>query len=195
MGQNEASMGVACADFDNNGYADLFVTNYYAQKNTLYRNLTGLQFEDDSRRSRIVAASYDRLGFGTVAFDYDRDGNSDLFIANGHVMGPAHKPYGMLPQILHNDGQARFDDVSPRAGDYFLQTCVGRGAAGADYDNDGDLDLLVTHIDRPVALLRNESVTRGHFLGIELRRADRLPPQGTQVIEVRSGTPRESPMI
>jgi len=193
MGQNEASMGVTCADFDNNGFHDIFVTNFYAQKNTLYRNLGGLQFEDDSRRSRIVAMSHDRLGFGTVAFDYDRDGYSDLFIANGHVLGPAHKPFEMLPQILHNDGQARFDDVGSRAGHYFGQLCVGRGAAGADYDNDGDLDLLVTHLDRPVALLSNETGTRNHFLGIELHRADRLPPQGTQVI-VEAGPRRISSM-
>lgn len=193
MGQNEASMGVTCADFDNNGFYDIFVTNFYAQKNTLYRNLGGLQFEDDSRRSRIVAMSYDRLGFGTVALDYDRDGSSDLFITNGHVLGPAHKPFEMLPQILHNDGQARFEDVGNKAGDYFRQLCVGRGAAGADYDNDGDLDLLVTHLDRPVALLRNETVTRNNFLGIELRRTDRLPPQGTQVI-VEAGPRRISSM-
>jgi hypothetical protein len=193
MGQNEASMGVACADFDGNGYYDIFLTNFYAQKNTLYRNLGSLQFEDDSRRSRIVATSFDRLGFGTVAFDYDRDGRSDLFIANGHVLGPEHKPFEMLPQILHNDGQARFDDVGNQAGEYFRKPCVGRGAAGADYDHDGRLDLLVTHVDRPVALLHNETATQAHFLGIELRRADRLPPSGTQVI-VEAGPKRIATM-
>jgi hypothetical protein len=193
MGQNEAGMGVACADFDNNGFWDIFVTNFYAQKNTLYRNLGGLQFEDDSRRTRIVATSFDRLGFGTVAFDYNRDGSSDLFIANGHVLGPEHKPFEMRPQILRNDGQARFEDVGIIAGDYFQQLCVGRGAAGADYDNDGDLDLLVTHIDRPVALLRNDTVTQNHFLGLELRRLGRLPPQGTLVI-VEAGSRRISSM-
>ena len=189
MGQNEASMGVACADFDGNGYYDIFLTHFYAQKNTLYRNLGGLQFEDDSRRSRIAATSFDMLGFGTVAFDYDRDGRADLFVANGHVLGPEHKPFEMLPQLLHNDGQARFDDVGNQAGDYFRKPCVGRGAAGADYDNDGHLDLLVTHVDRSVALLRNTNETRAHFIGIELRRADRLPPQGTQVI-VEAGKKR-----
>ena len=193
MGQNEASMGVACADFDGNGYYDIFLTHFFAQKNTLYRNLGGLQFEDDSRRSRIAATSFDMLGFGTVAFDYDRDGRADLFVANGHVLGPEHKPFEMLPQLLHNDGQARFDDVGSQAGDYFRKPCVGRGAAGADYNNDGHLDLLVTHVDRPVALLRNTNETRAHFIGIELRRADRLPPQGTQVI-VEAGKQRIASM-
>ena len=193
MGLNEASMGVACADFDNNGYCDIFLTHFYAQKNTLYRNLGGLQFEDDSRRSRLVAISHDRLGFGTVAFDYDRDGATDLLIANGHVLGPEHKPFAMLPQIMRNDGMARFEDVGPQSGDYFRQLSVGRGAAGTDFDNDGDLDLLVTHLDRPVALLRNDTVTPHHFLGIELRRADRIPAQGTQVI-IEAGTRRITSM-
>ena len=193
MGQNEASMGVTCADFDGNGFYDIFLTHFYAQKNTLYRNLGRLQFEDDSRHSRIAATSFEFLGFGTVAFDYDRDGRSDLFVANGHVLGPEHKPFEMLPQMLHNDGQARFDDVGKLAGDYFQTPCVGRGAAGADYDNDGHLDLLVTHVDRPVALLRNETATRGHFVGVELRRGDRLPPQGTQVI-VEAGSKRITSM-
>ena len=193
MGLNEASMGVACADFDNNGYCDIFLTHFYAQKNTLYRNLGRLQFEDDSRRARLVAISHDRLGFGTVPLDYDRDGSTDLFIANGHVLGPEHEPFAMLPQIIRNDGRARFDDVGPQSGDYFRRLCVGRGAAGADFDNDGDLDLLVTHLDRPVALLRNDTVTPHHFLGIELRRADRLPAQGTQVI-VEAGARRITSM-
>jgi hypothetical protein len=182
MGLNEASMGVACADFDGNGFCDIFLTHFYAQKNTLYRNLGGLQFEDDSRRARLVAISHDRLGFGTVPLDYDRDGATDLLIANGHVLGPEHTPFAMRPQLMRNDGQARFEDVGPQSGDYFQQLCVGRGAAGADFDHDGDLDLLVTHLDRPVALLRNDTATPHHYLGIELRRADRLPPQGTQVI-------------
>ncbi len=193
MGLNEASMGVACADFDGNGFCDIFLTHFYAQKNTLYRNLGGLQFEDDSRRARLVAISHDRLGFGTVAWDYDRDGATDLLIANGHVLGPEHKPFAMLPQIMRNDGHARFEDVGPLSGDYFRQLCVGRGAAGADFDNDGDLDLLVTHLDRPAALLRNGTVTPHHFLGIELRRADRLPAQGTQVI-VEAGARRFTSM-
>lgn len=193
MGLNEASMGVACADFDNNGYCDIFLTHFYAQKNTLYRNQGGLQFEDDSRRARLVAISHDRLGFGTVAFDYDRDGATDLLIANGHVLGPEHKPFAMLPQIMRNDGQARFEDVGPQSGDYFQQLSVGRGAAGTDFDNDGDLDMLVTHLDRPAALLRNDTITPHHFLGIELRRADRLPAQGTQVI-VEAGARRITSM-
>jgi hypothetical protein len=175
-------MGVSCADFDGDGMVDIFLTHYYAHKNTLYHNLGGLLFEDDSRRTRIAATSFETLGFGTVAFDYDQDGSLDLFVANGHVLGALHKPNEMHPQLLHNDGQGRFDDVSRIAGPYFEDLWLGRGAAGADFDNDGDIDLVVTHLHRPVALLRNETRTPHHFIGFDLRTPNRLPPLGGRVV-------------
>ena len=180
-GHSEASMGIACADFDRDGWIDLYLTHYYSHKNTLYRNLGGLLFEDDSKRTRVAATSYETLGFGTVAFDYDQDGDYDLFVANGHVLGPLHSPNEMPAQLLHNDGQGRFDDVSKQAGDYFQQRWLGRGVAGADFDDDGDTDLLVTHLHQPVALLRNETQTPNHFIGFEILQANRLPPIGARV--------------
>jgi hypothetical protein len=181
-GDNEASMGVSCADFDGDGLVDVFLTHYYAHKNTLYHNLGGLLFEDDSRSTRIAATSFESLGFGTVAFDYDQDGARDLFVANGHVLGALHKPNEMHPQLLHNDGRGRFEDVSRIAGAYFEDLWLGRGAAGADYDNDGDVDLVVTHLHRPVALLRNETQTPHHFIGLDLRTPNRQPPLGGRVV-------------
>lgn len=175
-------MGVACADFDGDGLVDIFLAHYYTQKNTLYHNLGDLIFEDDSRRTRIAATSYDTLGFGTVAFDYDLDGSRDLFVANGHVLGPLQTPNEMHPQLLHNDGSGRFDDVSRIAGPYFEDLWLGRGAAGADYDNDGDVDLVVSHLHRPVALLRNDTQTPHHFIGLDLRTPTRLPPAGARVV-------------
>jgi hypothetical protein len=121
------------------------------------------------------------LGFGTVAFDYDRDGARDLFVANGHVLGPLHEPNEMHPQLLHNDGSGRFDDVSPLAGPYFEALWLGRGTAGADYDNDGDIDLVVTHLHRPLALLRNDTATGNHFVGFDLRTPTRLPAVGGRI--------------
>jgi hypothetical protein len=180
-GNNEASMGVACADFDGDGMVDVFLTHYYSQKNTLYRNLGDLLFDDVSRRTRIAATSFETLGFGTVAFDYDLDGSQDLFVANGHVLGPAQEPNEMHPQLLCNDGSGRFEDISTIAGPYFEGLWLGRGAAGADYDNDGDVDLLVTHLHRPVALLRNETQSPHHFVGLDLRLPNRLPPLGGRV--------------
>ena len=180
-GINEASMGVACADFDGDGMVDVFLTHYYSQKNTLYRNLGHLLFDDVSRRTRIAATSFETLGFGTVAFDYDLNGSQDLFVANGHVLGSGHDPNEMRPQLLCNDGSGRFEDVSTIAGPYFEALWLGRGAAGVDYDNDGDVDLLVTHLHRPVALLRNETPSPHHFVGLDLRLPNRLPPLGGRV--------------
>jgi hypothetical protein len=177
-----ASMGLSCADFNGDGLVDLFVTNFYSHGNVFYRNTGDLLFIDDSRRTRVAAASYQNLGFGTVPIDYDLDGDRDLFIANGHVLGPLHEPNEMHPQLLHNDGQGRFEEVSQLAGDYFKGRWLGRGAAGADFDDDGLVDLAVTHLRRPLVLLRNQTRTPHHFIGFDLRTPDRLPPLGGRIV-------------
>lgn len=183
-GMNEAGMGVACADFDADGRLDLFLTHYYHAKNTLYRNLGNMLFDDDSRRTRIAAVSRESLGFGNVAFDFDRDGDTDLCVANGHVLGPFQQPNEMLPQLLANS-DGLFSDVSSFAGPYFSQKVLGRCVAAADFDDDGDLDLGVTHLDRPFALLRNDTPTRRDWLGIELQTRSRIPAVGGQLIVQR----------
>jgi hypothetical protein len=188
-GRNEASMGVACSDFDNDGKVDIFLTHYFQHKNTLYRNLDSLLFEDNSRRSRAAATSFDTLGFGTVAGDFDHDSDADLFIANGHVLGPLHEPNAMRPQMLENDSHGVFRDSASEIGDYFVQTCVGRGAAKGDFDNDGKVDIAVSHIDRPMALLHNETHVSHRFIGLELLPRDRVFPVGGQVIVI-AGTQR-----
>jgi len=180
-GMNEASMGVACSDFDRDGLVDIFLTHYYESKNTLYRNLGNLLFEDASRQTRIAASSFDKLGFGTVSFDSNRDGADDIFIANGHVLGPNHFPNEMTAQVLLNNGSGTFIDVSVSCGPYFQKLCLGRGAAGCDFDNDGLLDIAVSHLDQPLALLRNETVPAGQYLGIELHSQDRCHPVGARI--------------
>jgi hypothetical protein len=185
-GLNEAGMGIACADFDNNGRLDIFITHYYHQKNTLYHNRGQLIFDDDSRRTRIAATSYERLGFGTWPIDYDRDGDADLFVANGHVLGPEHEPNAMRPQLLMNSG-GQFYDISDEAGAYFEKLLLGRGVAGADYDDDGDIDIAVSHLDQRAALLRNDTQTGRHFLGLDLRTKHRAAPVGGRVIVTTPG--------
>lgn len=181
MGTFEAGMGIACADFDGDGRLDLFLTHYYHAKNTLYHNRGQLIFDDDSRRSRVAAMSFESLGFGTWAFDYDRDGDPDLFVANGHVLGPGYLPAAMRPQLLLNT-HGIFSDISMDAGAYFQDQYLGRGVAAADYDDDGDVDLVVTHLDRPLALLRNDTRTGRRFLGLQLESPSRIPPVGGRVI-------------
>lgn len=181
-GLNEASMGLSCADFDGDGLADIYITHFMNAKNTLYHNMGQLLFVDDSYRTRAAATSFRSLGFGTIPFDYDGDGFADLFIANGHVQGPNVTPYAMTPLMLWNDGTGSFDDISEFAGPYFQDLWVGRAASSADYDGDGDLDLAVTHLDRPLALLRNDTVAKRHYLGLEVRTRSRIPPVGGRVV-------------
>lgn len=180
-GRNEASMGIATADYDGDGQIDLFLTHYFQAKNTLYRNLGSLMFDDDSRRWKVATTSHNYLGFGIVPLDWDRDGRPEVFIANGHVLGPKNDPNQMTQQLLWNSGRV-FLDVSRQAGSYFEELCLGRGAALADFDFDGDSDVLVTHVDRPAALLRNETPAAGHFLGLDLRTSNRIPAVGGRVV-------------
>ena len=184
-GQNEASMGIACGDFDGDGRCDIFLTHFYTHKNTLYRNLGSLMFDDNSRRSRIAASSYQTLGFGTVPLDVDRDGALDLFIVNGNVLGPHQAPNQMQAQLMHNDGRGRFEDVSAHSGAYFHEMILGRGAAAGDFDNDGDTDLVATHLDRRTALLENRTFPERHFFGLTLCTPSRVPPVGGRIVVVR----------
>lgn len=181
VGMNEAGMGIACADFDGDGLPDIFLTHYYHMKNTLYHNRGGLVFDDDSRRSRIAAASFESLGFGNWAFDYDRDGDPDLLISNGHVLGPEQSPNQMRPQLLQNT-RGVFSDISDSAGDYFAEFCLGRCVAAADFDDDGRLDFAVTHLDRPLALLANQTESNRRFIGFQLQTPSRIPPVGGRIV-------------
>ena len=181
-GLNEASMGIACADFDGDGRPDLVLTHYYRMKDTLYRNLGNLLFEDDSRRTKLSAESLETLGFGNYAGDYDRDGDPDLVFVNGHVLGPNILPQLMRPELLENRAGA-FQNISDFAGEYFAAKHIGRGLAAGDFDNDGDFDLAVTHVGQPVALLQNETDTGTHrWIGIHLQTRNRVPPVGGRVV-------------
>ncbi len=185
-GQNEASMGIACADFDGDSHIDLFLTHYYQEKNTLYRNRGNLLFDDESRATRVAATSFETLGFGTCVLDFDRDGFFDVMVANGHVLGPNHTPNAMRPQLLRNTGGSTFDDISKQAGPYFTQEWLGRGLSSCDFDNDGDLDFVATHVERPTALLRNDTGAPGNFIQLQLVTSARVDPVGA-VVTVRAG--------
>lgn len=186
-GANEATMGIACDDFNEDGRPDIFLLHFHKSKNTLYHNLGGLTFSDESRRTRIAATSFDNLGFGTAALDWDRDGRLEMFNATGNVLGPNTQPCEMPPQLLWRSGRETFADVSQRvAGDYFAGRWLGRGVAGADFDDDGDLDIAVCHNTSPFVLLRNDTAAPGRFLSLELATPSRIPPVGGRV-EVESG--------
>lgn len=180
-GMHEASMGVACADFDADLRPDIYLTHYYHMKNTLYHNLGNLTFTDDSRRFQVAKTSNDYLGFGVASLDFDSNGLVDLFVANGHVLGEDISPWKMLPQLLENISGTHFADISAKAGEYFEILRIGRGAAAVDFDNDLDTDIAISHISHPASLLRNDTLRAGVNIGLILTDQNRNVPVGGRV--------------
>ena len=157
----EACMGVACGDADGDGAADLFVTNFADQSNTLYlgRPANGsVYFEDATRPAGLQAPGYDTLGFGAAFIDYDSDGAEDLTFVNGHLDDFSYDGVllFMKPALLKNAGGGTFDPVPPAAAGAFYDTpALGRGLARLDWDGDGREEVAVSHLSAPAALLRN----------------------------------------
>lgn len=161
FGVAEAGMGVVSGDIDRDGLMDLFVTNYFNETNTFYRN-DRLAFTDVTAEFGLAAPSKQRLGFGTSLFDADNDGALDIFVANGHVQSyppelDRKAPFAQLQQFYHNVEGRRFEEVSTSCGPYFQQPRVGRSSAVADFNKDGRADLAVLHLNDRLALLRNET--------------------------------------
>jgi len=171
-GKPLAGMGVDVGDYDNDGLFDFFVTNYQWETNSLYRNLGNGFFADITFQSGLGVPSLKFLAWGTVFFDYDNDGHRDIFVANGHLDDNIELfdavTYEQQNQLFRNEGQGRFADMSERAGPGLRLKQVSRGAAVGDYDNDGDLDVVVTNNNQPAVLLRNEGGNQNHWLSFRL---------------------------
>ncbi|MDE0423168.1 MAG: CRTAC1 family protein [Gammaproteobacteria bacterium] len=169
-GNVEASMGIDAEDFDLDCDIDIFVTHLAAQTNTLYANEGDGWFADRTNAHGVAAASIPFTGFGTGWFDVDNDGDLDLFVANGAVTaitgqetGPLGLPLRQRNQFWRNDADRYAEVLLPA----FEREEVSRGTAFADFDNDGDLDLLVTNNRGPARLYRNDT-DGGHWIGLEL---------------------------
>ncbi|MDA1052934.1 MAG: CRTAC1 family protein [Planctomycetota bacterium] len=172
-GAREASMGMAVGDVDGNGQLDLFVTNYYDETNTLYRNEGSFLFSDVTDEMGLGAPSRPRLGFGASFADFDNDGWLDLLTANGHIHDRLHEigrngSFAQLAQVFHNGRGSRFRDVSVSSGLYFREPHVGRGTAIADYDRDGDSDVAINQLNSEAVLLQNNAKEIGRWLQVEL---------------------------
>jgi hypothetical protein len=173
-GQEQGCMGVALGDYDRDGRIDLFVTNFAEQYNTLYRNLGDGVFTDHSRASQVSAGSVPLVGWGANFFDADHDGWLDLLVVNGHVYPQVEGafPGGAYRQpklFYRNRGDGTFAEESASRSPALLQRRASRGAAWGDYDNDGDLDILVNELDGAPMLLRNEGGHRaGSWLNLKL---------------------------
>jgi enediyne biosynthesis protein E4 len=161
-GVARAGMGVDAADYDHSGIPSLLITNFANQMLSLYHNEGKGLFVDEAPRSEIGRASLLTLGFGCFFFDYDLDGWPDVLVANGHIDADiqrvqANVKYAMPPHLFRNIGKGKFEEVTKSLGQAFAAPRVGRGAAYADINNDGRLDLLLSTNGGPVYLFRNEA--------------------------------------
>ena len=175
-GVARAGMGVDAADYDHSGFPSLLITNFANQMLSLYHNEGKGLFVDEAPRSEIGRASLLTLGFGCFFFDYDLDGWPDVLVANGHIDADiqrvqANVKYAMPPHLFRNIGKGKFQEVTKSLGQAFATPRVGRGAAYADFNNDGRLDLLLSTNGGPVYLFRNEAqgaAALNHSLRIKL---------------------------
>lgn len=186
-GGSNGSMGLAVGDPNQGGKPWLWVTNYEDELHALYRNAsTGprANFFFHTPESGIAALGQKYVGWGTGFLDLEHDGWEDLYVVNGHAIRyPKTASRRQLPVLLHNRGDATFGIMTPRGGDYFQSEHLARGSVMGDLDNDGRVDLAVSHMNDPVAILRNIAETKGnHWLGIDLAGANHADVVGARIL-------------
>ncbi|MBN1846276.1 MAG: CRTAC1 family protein, partial [Sedimentisphaerales bacterium] len=162
-GQGVSSMGPAIGDVDRDGWLDIYIPDM--GYGCLLMNRRDF-FEDRTAGTNLAQVCGQYTGWGGLLFDYDGDGFLDVFVANGN----AHHEYSEEDVLMRNDGRGSFIDVARQSGDYFREKYVGRGATFGDYDNDGDLDLLIANLNAAPKLLRNDGGNRNHWLTIAAKR-------------------------
>jgi hypothetical protein len=174
-GREQAHMGVAIGDYNNDGRDDLHITNFANDSNVLYRNDGGGIFSDVTTEMGLALITTPFLGWGTDFLDYDNDGWPDLLVVNGHVYPAAdhfqwNTSYAQRVLLFRNIRGARFEDVGAAAGDVLSTPRVSRGSAVGDLDNDGGIDIVINNLDDHPTVARNEGGARaGHWLTIRLR--------------------------
>ncbi len=206
----EASMGIDYGDFNRDGLLDIILANF--EKTTLYKlqhfgqkNGEGeFLFVDITANSGLLQPTLPFVGFSPLFLDYDNDGFLDYFCANGHPQDIIellndHETYAQRDQLFHNKGDGSYVEVSQTSGAYFSEKLVGRAAASADYDNDGDIDIVIQNSNQRAVLLRNEGGNRKNWLSVKLvgTRTNRdgigtkvkiVSEDITQIAEVKSGS-------
>jgi enediyne biosynthesis protein E4 len=202
-GRTMGSMGIEVGDLTGGGHPDIFITTYINEGTVLYRNRGKGIFTDVSPSAGMFAASWNKVGWGTALFDPDHDGTLDLFVVNGHTHRNAAdllpredgrpQEYAQLAQYFTGDGKGTYREESRAVGPYFETPRVGRGVAQGDFDNDGRMDLAVTHVGGPAAVLHNETSTPHHWVRLELEGSRHKNPAGSNrdaigaVVTVRAG--------
>jgi hypothetical protein len=169
-GAPRSGMGVDATDYDGDGWQDLFVANIDQELFSLYQNQKDLTFTDEP--GEIAPATRLLSGWGLKFFDYDNDGDPDLFLANGHpddmVETLTTRVKYKEPLLMFENTGRGYRDVSAQSGAAFSKTYPARGMAVGDYDNDGDLDVLISNNGEPPLLLRNDGGNRNNWLGLQL---------------------------
>jgi hypothetical protein len=171
-GKEMSSMGVAVGDYDNDGRMDLFVTTFANDNYVLYHNDGNSAFSDVSYPSEVGEKTIPHLGWATMFFDFDNDGWNDLFDASGHVYpqmdGRSKETYRQPLQLFRNMHNGKFAEISADSGLLALPLKSARGGAYCDYDNDGDIDVVVSNIDDAPQLLENVGGNRANWLELKL---------------------------
>ena len=202
-GVAQGSMGFECADYDNDGRLDFYVTSYQMEFATLFRNLGRGLFQDETRATKAGTGTYAAVTWGGGLIDFDNDGDRDLFVSCGHLQDNVERfddttSYHTRNLLLMNAGRGKFVDVSEQCGDGLQVKLSSRGAAFDDLDNDGDVDAVILNSRREPTILRNDSPGDNHWLQIRLRgtktnrqgvgaRVKVIASDLTQIDEVHSG--------
>jgi hypothetical protein len=186
-GAPNGSHGLGAGDYDGTGRPALWVTNYENEMHALYHNdcrAGQFFFTHRTAAAGIAALGQKYVGWGTGFLDFDNDGWEDLVIATGHDLrspGPGNTR-GQRPILLRNAGKGKFRDWTHEGGAYFACDHVGRGLAIGDFDNDGRVDLVISHLGERVAVLHNQAARKSHWLGIELVGKDHRDVVGARVV-------------
>lgn len=190
-GKTFGGMGVDAADYDNDGWPDIFISVLSNETYPLFHNNADLSFTYATKTAGIGEISQLYTGWGTRFVDVDNDGLRDIFVAQGHVLDTIETPtsylkYRQPPLLMRNTGR-RFANVSTAAGPIFSVPLSGRGAAFGDLDNDGDTDIVLAQLNGPPVILRNDG-TKNHWLGITLVGAkSNRQGIGARIVVIRAG--------
>jgi enediyne biosynthesis protein E4 len=172
-GEDQGSMGIDCADYDNDGRLDFYQTSYAKELCALYRNLDGRVFEDVTMVTGAGTGTLPYVTWGTGLIDFDNDGDRDIFVATGHLQDNIERydntTTSSTPNLLLMNSGGKFMDVSAQSGNGMKVRQRSRGAAFDDLDNDGDVDVVILNARQAPTLLRNDSPTDRHWIQIQLR--------------------------
>jgi hypothetical protein len=171
-GKAMAGMGVDFRDLDNDGKPDVFETTMFGDGFPLFRNLGGGQFQDVAGAAGLTSITSRLTAWGTGVFDFDNDGNKDIFTANAAILDNSmeldHRPYAMPNGLFRNKGKLQFEDLSASAGAGFAAPAAHRGAAFGDLNNDGKIDIVVTTLNGAPQVLMNRTANENHWIILKL---------------------------